>query len=81
MKYVQFMEKNSFKNDELLAFSHGSLIEDPPSGFAARLPTPPMLMLDRILEIERQGPRGRIVAERDVVIFTEVDDLQSVQFR
>ena len=66
MKYVQFMEKNSFKNDELLAFSHGSLIEDPPSGFAARLPTPPMLMLDRILEIERQGPRGRIVAERDV---------------
>lgn len=66
MKYAQFREKKSFKNDELLAFAHASLLEDPPPGFAARLPTPPMLMLDRIVEIAREGARGRIVAERDV---------------
>jgi len=66
VKYLQFREKNSFESEELLAFAHASLLEDPPSGFAARLPTPPMLMLDRILEIERKGARGRIVAERDV---------------
>jgi len=66
VKYAQFVEKKSFDNEELLAFAHASLVEDPPSGFAARLPTPPMLMLDRILEIERNGARGRIVAERDV---------------
>ncbi|MGE4651746.1 MAG: bifunctional 3-hydroxydecanoyl-ACP dehydratase/trans-2-decenoyl-ACP isomerase [Myxococcota bacterium] len=66
MKYEQFRQKNSFTNEELLAFSHAALLEDAPPEFAARLPTPPMLMVDRILEIERNGPRGRIVAERDV---------------
>ena len=34
--------------------------------FKVRLPAPPMLMIDRILEIRRDGARGRIVAERDV---------------
>ena len=66
MKYAQFIQKNSFTNEELLAFSHATLLEDAPPEFAARLPTPPMLMLDRILDIQRDGPRGRIVAERDV---------------
>ncbi|MCB0332415.1 MAG: bifunctional 3-hydroxydecanoyl-ACP dehydratase/trans-2-decenoyl-ACP isomerase, partial [Bdellovibrionales bacterium] len=33
-----------------------------------RLPAPPMLMLDRVTEIDRQGPRGRIVAEKDIHI-------------
>ena len=36
------------------------------AGFAARLPLPPMLMVDRVVEIARDGSRGRIVAERDV---------------
>ena len=38
-----------------------------PTAFAARLPLPPMLMVDRIVEIRaRAAQRGRIVAERDV---------------
>ena len=66
MKYAQFRQKNSFEKEELLAFSHASLLEDAPPGFEARLPTPPMLMLDRVVEIAREGARGRIVGERDV---------------
>ena len=66
MKYREFLARDRFEADELLAFAHGSLIEDPPDGFAVRLPLPPMLMLDRVLSIERDGRRGRIVAERDV---------------
>ena len=40
----------------------GTLVEH----FAARLPAPPMLMLDRVTKVERKGNRGRIVGERDV---------------
>ena len=66
MKYAAFRERDRFEKDELLAFAHGRLIEDAPDTFGARLPLPPMLMVDRITEIERKGARGRIVAERDV---------------
>jgi 3-hydroxyacyl-[acyl-carrier protein] dehydratase/trans-2-decenoyl-[acyl-carrier protein] isomerase len=66
VKYAEFRERSSFDASELLAFAHGRLIADPPEVFAARLPLPPMLMLDRVLEITRTGSRGRIVAERDV---------------
>jgi 3-hydroxyacyl-[acyl-carrier protein] dehydratase/trans-2-decenoyl-[acyl-carrier protein] isomerase len=66
VKYAEFREREQFAFDELLAFAHGRLIEDPPEVFGARLPLPPMLMLDRISEIRRSGSRGRIVAERDV---------------
>jgi len=66
MNYATFRERSQFAKEELLAFAHGTLVDDPPSGFAARLPIPPMIMLDRILTIERDGHRGRIVAERDV---------------
>ena len=37
-----------------------------PRRFAAKLPLPPMLMVDRIDEIRRERHKGRIVAERDV---------------
>ena len=70
MKYSEFRERSSFSNEELLAFAHGRLFDDAPIGFDARLPLPPMLMLDRITQIERSGARGRIVGERDV----RVDD-------
>ena len=70
MKYREFREQSSFSTQELLAFAHGTLFDDAPLGFGARLPLPPMLMLDRVLQIERKGHRGRIVAERDV----RVDD-------
>ncbi len=66
MKYTEFLAAESFSQTDLLAFAHGNLIEDPPEGFAARLPAPPMLMLDRVTEITRRGNRGRVVAERDV---------------
>jgi 3-hydroxyacyl-[acyl-carrier protein] dehydratase/trans-2-decenoyl-[acyl-carrier protein] isomerase len=70
VKYQEFREQASFSTQELLAFAHGTLFDDAPLGFAARLPLPPMLMLDRVLHIERKGLRGRVVAERDV----RVDD-------
>lgn len=66
MKYAEFRARDRFAAEELLAFAHGRLIEDPPQGFVVRLPLPPLLMLDRITEIRRSGSRGRIVAERDV---------------
>lgn len=66
MKYDEFRERNHFNHDELLALAHGSLIDDPPEGYKTRLPLPPMLMIDRVEEISRDGRRGRIIAERDV---------------
>ncbi len=66
MKYREFLERRRFDKPELLAFAHGCLVEDAPDAFTARLPLPPMLMLDRVVEIDRSGPKGRIVAERDV---------------
>jgi 3-hydroxyacyl-[acyl-carrier protein] dehydratase/trans-2-decenoyl-[acyl-carrier protein] isomerase len=66
VKYAEFQERASFSQDELLAFAHGRLIDDAPETFGARLPLPPMLMLDRITDISRRGARGRIVGERDV---------------
>jgi 3-hydroxyacyl-[acyl-carrier protein] dehydratase/trans-2-decenoyl-[acyl-carrier protein] isomerase len=70
VKYSEFRERSSFSQEELLAFAHGRLFDDPPVGFDARLPLPPMLMLDRVVQVERSGARGRIVGERDV----RVDD-------
>jgi 3-hydroxyacyl-[acyl-carrier protein] dehydratase/trans-2-decenoyl-[acyl-carrier protein] isomerase len=66
MTYDEFCGRSSFSAAELLAFAYGNLVEAPPEGFRGRLPAPPMLMVDRILGIVRQGTRGRVVAERDV---------------
>ena len=66
MKYTEFRERSHFDAPELLSFAHGQLIDDPPQEFGARLPLPPLLMLDRVTEISRSGARGRAVAERDV---------------
>ena len=70
MKYEAFKSRTHFDQDELLAFAYGRLVEDAPEGLKARLPTPPMLMLDRVVEISANKNRGRIVAERDI----NVDD-------
>jgi 3-hydroxyacyl-[acyl-carrier protein] dehydratase/trans-2-decenoyl-[acyl-carrier protein] isomerase len=70
VKYSEFRERDHFECDELIAFSWGRLVEDAPEHMTARLPTPPFLMVDRIVEIRREGRRGRVVAERDV----RVDD-------
>ena len=66
LSYDEFTSRSSFDKAELLGFAYGTLVEDPPENFVARLPTPPMLMLDRVLEISANKNRGRIVAERDV---------------
>ena len=66
MKYEEFRKRHTFDREELLAFAHGSLLEDAPAEFRIRLPLPPLLMVDRIVELSGRGSRGRIVAERDV---------------
>ena len=66
MKYDEFRERSHLSEEEVLAFAYGRLLEDGPPEFKARLPLPPMLMVDRIEHISRKGARGRIVAERDV---------------
>ena len=66
MKYPDFLARCAFSRDELLAFAAGVLVEDAPELFAARLPLPPMLMIDRITGIRTRGSRGSIVAERAV---------------
>ena len=70
MKYAEFRERSHFTREEVLALAYGRLVKDAPVEFKARFPLPPMLMVDRVTEITRKGPRGRIVAERDV----RVDD-------
>jgi 3-hydroxyacyl-[acyl-carrier protein] dehydratase/trans-2-decenoyl-[acyl-carrier protein] isomerase len=64
--YEEFRARTSFEADELLAYAEGRLVKDPPEHFDARLPAPPMLMIDRVLELTAEGSRGRIRAERDV---------------
>ena len=65
MNYQEFLERKEFSKEELISFSHGQLVENPPIELL-RLPAPPMLMIDRVLQIEKQGVRGKIVAQKDV---------------
>jgi 3-hydroxyacyl-[acyl-carrier protein] dehydratase/trans-2-decenoyl-[acyl-carrier protein] isomerase len=65
MKYQEFLDCRNLSKAQLLALSHGTLLDDPPKEFM-RLPAPPMLMLDRVMSIERNGARGRIVGEQDI---------------
>lgn len=66
MKYQDFLKRNHFDFEELLAFSYGKLVEDPPQHLDAKLPAPPFLMVDRILSIESDGKKGKIIAEQDI---------------
>ena len=66
MTYEEFQKRSLFGLEELIAFAYGTLVEDPPEGFSGRLPAPPFLMVDRILEIRSDGRQGRIVAEQDI---------------
>lgn len=64
MKYNEFLDRQTFNKNELLAFAHGTLVENPPKGGLASLPSPPFLMFDEITKIERNGRTGSIVAEQ-----------------
>jgi 3-hydroxyacyl-[acyl-carrier protein] dehydratase / trans-2-decenoyl-[acyl-carrier protein] isomerase len=66
VKYSEFLARTSFAKDELLASAWGTLVDDAPADGLATLPAPPMLMVDRIVEISHRGAQGRIVAEYDV---------------
>lgn len=66
LTYEEFRARSHFTQPELLAMAYGRLVSDAPAEFGARLPTPPMMMVDRIEEISAEGRRGRIVAEQDV---------------
>ncbi|MBW2382829.1 MAG: bifunctional 3-hydroxydecanoyl-ACP dehydratase/trans-2-decenoyl-ACP isomerase [Deltaproteobacteria bacterium] len=66
LTYDEFKGRSHFEKPELLAFAYGRLVKDAPEELVARLPIPPMLMLDRVVEITANKSRGRIVAERDV---------------
>ncbi len=66
MSYSEFRERDRFNLEELIAFSYGTLVADPPAEFEAHLPSPPLLMMDRILSISRTGRLGSVVAEQDI---------------
>jgi len=66
LSYEEFRGRDRFSKQELLAMAYGRLVHDAPEGFTARLPLPPMMMVDRIVEIASTGRRGRIVAEQDI---------------
>ncbi|MGB3565424.1 MAG: bifunctional 3-hydroxydecanoyl-ACP dehydratase/trans-2-decenoyl-ACP isomerase [Thermoanaerobaculia bacterium] len=66
--HEEFRQRSSFDKGELIAFAHGTLLEDAPEGFPSCMPTPPMLMIDRIIDIRREKTRGTIIAERDVAL-------------
>ena len=65
MRYAEFIQREHFTYEELLGLSQGNLIVDAPNE-SIRLPAPPMLMLSRVVELERRGSRGRIVGEQDI---------------
>jgi 3-hydroxyacyl-[acyl-carrier protein] dehydratase / trans-2-decenoyl-[acyl-carrier protein] isomerase len=64
--YEEFCAREHLTQEEILAMAYGRLIDDAPEAFKARLPSPPMLMVDRVVEVSRNGRRGRIVGESDI---------------
>ena len=68
MTYKEFMAKDHFDFEEILGMAYGTAISDPPEHFDARLPAPPFLMVDRVLKMERNGNKGKIIAEQDIRI-------------
>lgn len=65
MKYSEFLDLQKMSKEQLLAYTCQTLIEDPPT-ILPYLPAPPMLMLDRVVSIEHDGKKGKIVAEQDI---------------
>ena len=60
-----FDKKSSYSREEILQCGHGNLFGEG----NAQLPLPPMLMMDRIIEINEDGGangKGQVVAELDI---------------
>ena len=67
MTYAEFQRRASVRAGRSPRVRAGWLVTDPPPAFAARLPLPPMLMLDRVVSLACDGGRrGSAVAERQV---------------
>ena len=66
MTYEEFLARPHLTHEEVLAMAYGRLITDAPPEMKLRLPAPPMLMVDRVVEITKDGRKGRIVGERDI---------------
>lgn len=59
-------QQNSYSYEDIIAHGNGEL----PGQDLSRLPLPPMLMFDRIVEISQQGGdygKGQVIAELDVM--------------
>jgi 3-hydroxyacyl-[acyl-carrier protein] dehydratase/trans-2-decenoyl-[acyl-carrier protein] isomerase len=67
MKYADFLSCTTLDKSQLIAWGRQTLLEDAPAAIPS-LPAPPMLMFDRVIAIERDGRRGRIVAEQDIAL-------------
>lgn len=65
LTYHDFLNLSSLSKEQILALGLQNLISDSP-GLIPTLPLPPMLMFDRITNIEHQGKNGKIVAEQDI---------------
>ena len=65
MHHAEFCQRTQLSKEELIGLSQGNSVEGAPEEFI-RLPAPPMLMIDRVIEVQRNGPRGRIVGEQDI---------------
>lgn len=68
MLYAEFLERTQFNKQELIAHGNGLLVEDTPIPEFGRIPAPPFLMFDRIVELNRNGSTGSIIAEQDVAL-------------
>ncbi len=67
INYNDFLKLENISKPQLLAWGNQTLVSDCP-GTIPSLPAPPMLMFDRIVKIEHNGKRGRIIAEQDINI-------------
>jgi 3-hydroxyacyl-[acyl-carrier protein] dehydratase / trans-2-decenoyl-[acyl-carrier protein] isomerase len=68
VRYADFLQQTQFSKADVLASAWGTLVDDEPPEGMPTLPAPPMLMVDRVVEIAHRGPQGRIVAEYDVPV-------------
>ena len=68
ISYDDFLQKTAFNKEELLAFSWDALIENPPAEGCGILPSPPMLMFDRVVEVSHRGNKGTIIGEQDIAM-------------
>lgn len=65
MKYEEYLQRTYLDEVEVLALSQNSLVEDIQFDIPT-LPAPPMLMIDKVTEVQRKGSRGKIIAEKRI---------------